>query len=43
LRYEMADEEDQEIRSTTATAYVAAAANVADVLRTLPGDPRADQ
>jgi hypothetical protein len=43
LRYEMADEEDQEIRSTTATAYVAAAANVADVLRTLPGDPRVDR
>jgi hypothetical protein len=43
LRYEMADEEDQEIRSTTATAYVAAAANVADMLRTLPRGPRVGQ
>ena len=43
LRYEMAGEEDQEVRSTTATAYVAAAANVADVLRALPGGPRVDQ
>ena len=43
LRYEMPDEEGQEVRSTTATAYVAAAANVVDVLRTLPGSPHVGQ
>ena len=43
LRYEMPDEEDREVRSTTATAYVEAAANVVDLLRTLPGSPHLDQ
>jgi hypothetical protein len=38
FQYEMADEEDQEVRSTTATTYVAAAANVTDALRALPDD-----
>lgn len=43
LRYQLVDQDQQEVRSTTATAYVAAAANVADVLRTLPNDPHFDQ
>ena len=43
LRYKMADQEQQDITSTTATAYVVAAANVAEVLRTVPDGALGDQ
>jgi hypothetical protein len=36
LRYDMDHQEQQDITPTAATAYVAAAASVADALRTLP-------
>jgi hypothetical protein len=35
LRYDMADQEQQEVTATTAAAYVAAATNLADALRSL--------
>lgn len=37
LRYDMADDPQQEITSTTATAYVTAAASAADLLAKVPG------
>jgi hypothetical protein len=39
LRYEMTDQEKQNVAPATATAYVAAAGNVADVLRAIPDMP----
>lgn len=37
LRYDMADDPQQDVTSTTATAYVTAATKVADLLSTVPG------
>jgi hypothetical protein len=37
LRYDMADNPQQEVTSTTATAYITAATGVADLLSTVPG------
>lgn len=37
IRYDLGDDPQQEITSTTATAYVTAAASVADLLSTVPG------
>lgn len=41
LRYHMADRDQDDLTSSTATAYISAAANVADNLRALPGSPHA--